>query len=60
MNEKMKETVDIEKRLRNSQKNYYEMLLQKEEETRKYRHDITNHLMCLKALADDKKTELVY
>lgn len=59
MNEKMKETVDIEKKLRNSQKNYYEMLLQKEEETRKYRHDITNHLMCLKALADDKKTELV-
>ena len=45
--------------MRNSQKNYYEMLLQKEEETRKYRHDITNHLMCLKALADDKKTELV-
>ena len=27
-------------------------LLEKEEETRKYRHDMNNHLMCLSALAE--------
>lgn len=59
INEKMKEKIDTERKLRNSQKNYYEMLLKKEEDTRKYRHDITNHLICLKSLADEKKTEQV-
>ena len=35
-----------------AQKEYYLNLLEKEEETRKYRHDMNNHLMCLSALAE--------
>jgi sensor histidine kinase regulating citrate/malate metabolism len=33
------------------EKKYYQMLLQKEEDTRRFRHDLTNHLMCLKNIA---------
>ena len=35
-----------------TQKEYYLALLEKEEETRKYRHDMNNHLMCLSALVE--------
>lgn len=35
-----------------AQKEYYLSLLKKEEETRRYRHDMNNHLMCLTALAE--------
>lgn len=31
------------------------MLLQKEEETRRFRHDIYNHINCMRLLFDDKK-----
>lgn len=33
--------------LKEIQKSYYETLLQKEEETRRYRHDMSGHLLCL-------------
>lgn len=49
---------DMEKNLNEEQKIYYEMLLEKEEETRKFRHDITNQLINIRRLAeetDDKK-----
>ena len=35
-----------------AQKEYYLTLLAKEEETRRYRHDMNNHLMCMSALLD--------
>ena len=42
-----------------AQKEYYLSLLEKEEETRRYRHDMNNHLMCLDALLDkDDNPEL--
>lgn len=49
-----KENSEINEKLIKSQERYYLMLLQKEEETRKFRHDINNHLNCLKILFNKK------
>ncbi len=46
---------EINEKLIHSQEQYYTMLLQKEEETRKFRHDINNHLNCMRLLFDEKK-----
>lgn len=53
MNQKMEEMVRRELELQDMQKRYYEALLEKEEDTRKYRHDMNNHLLCLNALVED-------
>lgn len=45
----------ISEKLVKSQEHYYTMLLRKEEETKKFRHDITNHLNCMRLLFKDKK-----
>lgn len=45
----------ISEKLVKSQEHYYTMLLQKEEETKKFRHDINNHLNCMRLLFKDKK-----
>lgn len=42
-----------------TQKNMYETMLAKNEETRKFRHDIQNHLICLYELADFGNLEKV-
>lgn len=47
----------MNEKLIRSQEQYYTMLLQKEEETRKFRHDINNHLNCMRLLFDKKKYE---
>ena len=39
-----------------AQKEYYITLLEKEEETRQYRHDMNNHLMCLSVLLNKNDT----
>lgn len=54
VNQKMEEMVRRELELQDMQKRYYEALLEKEEDTRKYRHDMNNHLLCLNALVDDE------
>lgn len=46
---------EINEKLIKSQERYYTMLLQKEEETRKFRHDINNHLNCMRLLFEEKK-----
>lgn len=46
---------EINENLIHNQEQYYTMLLQKEEETRKFRHDINNHLNCMRLLFYDKK-----
>lgn len=46
---------EINEKLIKSQEQYYTMLLQKEEETQKFRHDINNHLNCMRLLFEDKK-----
>lgn len=38
---------EINEKLIRKQEQYYSMLLKKEEETRKFRHDIKNHLNCM-------------
>lgn len=45
----------INERLVESQSRYYAMLLHKDEETRKFRHDISNHLNCMRMLFENKK-----
>lgn len=48
--------VELKKQQEEFQKSeqiYYEMLLEKEQNTRKYRHDMQNHLICLNGLARD-------
>lgn len=46
---------EINEKLVKSQEQYYTMLLKKEEETRKFRHDINNHLNCMRLLLKKKK-----
>lgn len=41
----------LEWELLEEQEHYYQILLQKEENTRKFRHDMENHLLCLNDLA---------
>lgn len=45
MNRKMKKYLETEHLLKDTQKNYYEAMLEKEENTRKFRHDMINHLI---------------
>lgn len=57
-NHKMKRYLQTEQLLKVTQKNYYEMKLEKEDMTRKFRHDMINHFMCLHELIlQDKKEE---
>ncbi len=53
--EHFKSFSEINEKLIQSQERYYTMLLQKEEETRKFRHDINNHLNCMRILFDEKR-----
>lgn len=46
---------EMNENLIRSQERYYTMLLQKEEETRRFRHDINNHLNCMRILFNDKR-----
>ena len=49
-NQEIKRILGAEKFLRDTQKNHYEMMLQKEEDTRKFRHDFMNHLLCIREI----------
>lgn len=53
--EHFKNICEVNEKLIRSQEQYYTMLLQKEEETRKFRHDISNHLNCMRLLFENKK-----
>lgn len=50
---------NMEKQLNEEQSLYYDMLLQKEEETKKFRHDITNQLINIRKLAEESADESV-
>lgn len=39
------------------QKKYYELLLKNEEDTRRFRHDLLNHLQCINGLLDENNTD---
>ncbi|MBU3840181.1 MAG: GHKL domain-containing protein [Candidatus Ruminococcus intestinipullorum] len=47
VNEDMYNLVKTERSLKDMQECYYKELLNREEETRRYRHDMQNHLLCL-------------
>lgn len=49
-NQKMKEYLGREHFMQKMQKEYYEAMLQKELDTKRFRHDISNHLICLREL----------
>jgi len=51
-NRLMKIEHDSSVRMLSAQEDYYKMLLDKEEQTRAFRHDIRSHLYCMKALCD--------
>lgn len=51
-NDKLEQMIVLEQQMKQLQANYYETLLDKEEATRKYRHDMNNHLICLKRLIE--------
>lgn len=59
MNEKLEASVETERALKELQEKYYETLLEKEEGTRRYRHDMNNHLLCLAELAKEGDTKAV-
>ena len=50
-----KEIAEINEKLSESKENYYTMLLQKDKDTIKFRHDISNHLNCMYILFDKGK-----
>lgn len=50
-NKRIENLVENEIRLKDMQKRYYDTLLEREEDTRRYRHDMENHLICLDRLA---------
>ena len=52
MNQKDQKLLNMEKCIKEMQRKYYLSLLERETDTRRYRHDINNHLMYLRKLAD--------
>lgn len=58
-NEKMEEFIEIERNWNKMSINNYQLLLEKEEDTRRYRHDLNNHLICLRELAQSQKLYLI-
>ncbi len=56
-NEIMRELVDTERSLNSMQEKYYKELLKREEDTRRYRHDMQNHLLCLTQYIKNKEIE---
>lgn len=56
-NEKMEQLLVAERELKKMQEQYYKVLLEKETDTRRYRHDMNNHFLCLYELAEDNNVE---
>lgn len=56
-NDNYRHLLETEYLLRKLQKEHYEVLLGREEETRAFRHDLSNHILCLKELLRGGKLE---
>lgn len=52
---KLEERAQIEYELKIMQKNYFQTLLEKEEDTRRYRHDMSNHILCISQIAKEEQ-----
>ena len=57
INVRLSENVETEKELRSMENNFYNLMQEKEEETRKYRHDMIGHLIHLEELSKDEDME---
>lgn len=55
--ERMEQLLKIEQLMKESQVNYYKQLLKKESKTRKYRHDMVNHLVYLQEILKNNHVE---
>lgn len=53
--EQMEELLKTEQLLKESQVNYYKQILKKEVDTRKYRHDMINHLVYVQSILSKNK-----
>lgn len=58
-NKKLERVLENEKQIMNMQVRYYDTLLEREADTRKYRHDMSNHLICLEQLVKNKDINAV-
>ncbi|MBE5884640.1 MAG: GHKL domain-containing protein [Lachnospiraceae bacterium] len=58
-NRKVKRYLEIDEILLKTQREFYEALLSKENDTRRFRHDIRNHLICLAELAKQGHTKKI-
>jgi len=55
--ESAEEELALSEELRETELSYYQAMLEKEEETRKFCHDIKNHLFCVNELVNQGKLE---
>ena len=53
INNSLNDLYEIEKKMGKMKEQHYRLLLQKEEETRSYRHNMMNHFICLNQLVVD-------
>ena len=52
-----REIAKITETMRKNQEQYFQLLLNKEEETKKFRHDLSNHLYSIKYLLENEKID---
>lgn len=58
-NKELKKDIALKEEILNQQKKYYIMLLGKEEETKKFRHDIRGHVNSIRILLEEKEYDQV-
>lgn len=56
-NQKVETMMEKQIHMKDMQKKYYDTLLERENDTRKFRHDMSNHLICLENLAREDNLE---
>lgn len=56
-NDRLTQMLNTEQKLNQVQQNYYEVLLEKEQATRDYRHDMVSHLVCLDDLINENNLD---
>lgn len=59
INKKLAISLNMEREIKKMQEDYYHVLLLRETETRRYRHDMNNHLLYLSRLCDNNDIEKV-
>lgn len=59
-NKYYQESLIINEKLLEQQKDYYSMLIEKDKDTKRFRHDIANHFYCMKILFEDKEYDELY